>query len=87
MLTDEVLDRLDAIIEKLGGPVVPLSEQLWDTADVARYLRRSVSYVQNTLTCQPSFPKAIRLPAQGRARPLYYGGEVVDWAKRYREKN
>jgi hypothetical protein len=86
-MTDELLDRFDALIEKLGGPVVPFSDQLWDLSDVAKYLRRSSSYVQNTLTCLTSFPKAIRLPSQGRARPLYNAIEVVEWTKKFREKN
>lgn len=79
--------RIEVLLEKLEQKAVPLSEQLWDTSDVARYFKRNPQVVRETITCQPSFPKAIRLPSKGKAHPLYNAGEVVEWAKRYREKN
>ena len=64
----KILERLEAALEKLDRPVVPLSDQLWDTGDVARYFKRNPQVVRETITCQPSFPKAIRLPSKGKAR-------------------
>lgn len=87
MIENELLERFDAMLEKLGAPVVPLADQLWEPAEVARYLRRSTGFVQDTLMCLPSFPKAHRLPSRGRARPLYNAGEVVEWAKQFKEKH
>lgn len=87
-MTDaKIIERLEAALEKLDRPVVPLEDQLWDNADIANYLRRTPKVVRETLTPHPSFPKAIRLPSKGKARPLYNASEVVKWAKRFCEKN
>lgn len=86
-LLEQLIGRLDALLDQIGGPVVPLDDQLWDSADVARYLKRSVGFVQDTLTALPSFPRAYRLPSRGRARPLYNAGEVVQWVKQFKERH
>ena len=80
-------DLIEQLVERLGQPIVPLEDQLWDTSDVARYFRRSPGYVLDTLSRQASFPRAIRLPSNTKSRPLYNAGEVVCWAKRFREKH
>lgn len=72
--------KLDAILALLEQPAVPLADQLWDHSDVARYFKRNPQVVRESITCVPSFPKAIRLPSKGRAHPLYKAGEVVAWA-------
>jgi hypothetical protein len=91
----EIIDLLRAVLEKLeeriegslGPASLPPEDQLWDTVDVARYFKRNPQVARETITCQPSFPKAIRLPSSGKARPLYIAGEVITWAKNYKEKN
>jgi hypothetical protein len=70
----------DALLALFEQPAVPLADQLWDTADVARYFKRNVPVVWEWMTCVPSFPMAIRLPSKGRAHPLYKAGEVIAWA-------
>jgi hypothetical protein len=87
MADAKLIEKLEAVLAKLDVPAVPLNEQLWDTGDVAHYFKRNVQVVRETITCQPSFPKAIRLPSKGKAHPLYNAGEVIEWAKKYREKN
>ena len=72
--------KLDAILALLEQPAVPLADRLWDHGDVARYFRRNPQVVRESITCVPSFPKAIRLPSKGRAQPLYKAGEVIAWA-------
>lgn len=85
-MSEELLQRLEAVLERLNQPAVPLSEQLWDMAAVAKYFHRNVQVVRESMACLPSFPKAIRLPSKGRAHPLYNAGEVVAWAMKHREK-
>jgi hypothetical protein len=87
MTEAKLFERIETLLQKLEEKAIPLSEQLWDNADVARYFKRNPQVVRETITCQPSFPKAIRLPSKGKAHPLYNAGEVVEWAKKYREKN
>jgi hypothetical protein len=83
-----VLDKLEERIEGSAGPAtLPPEDQLWDTADVAHYFKRTAHYVREACLPLPSFPKAIRLPSAGRARPLYIAAEVVAWAKKHKEKN
>jgi hypothetical protein len=86
-MSEELLERLEAVVKRLDGPIVPLSEQLWDLAQVAHYFHRNPQVVRESMTCLPSFPKAIRLPSKGRAHPLYNAAEVIEWAKKHREKN
>lgn len=87
MSETELIERMSKLIDKLDKPIVPVEDQLWDHGDVSRYLKRNPKTVRETITCQPSFPKAIRLPSEGKAQPLYNAGEVIEWARRYKEKH
>jgi hypothetical protein len=83
-----VLNKLEERIEGSPGPAsLSPEDQLWDTTDVACYFKRNPQVTRETITCQPSFPKAIRLPSKGQARPLYIAAEVIAWAKKHKEKN
>jgi hypothetical protein len=52
----EIMARLDLILAKLEQPVVPLLNQLWGTAQIGSYLRRSTDNVRKEIVCLPSFP-------------------------------
>jgi hypothetical protein len=85
----EMIDRLaEAVAQKLGAGSVPIDLQVWNLTQVAKYLGKHVETVRETMSCLPSFPAAIRLPARGGARghALYNAGEVIKWAHSYREK-
>lgn len=82
----EKLERIEKLIEPSREPL-PLEDKLWDSEDVAHYLKRNTQVVRERIASLPSFPKAIRLPSSGRARPLYIAGEVIAWAKKQKEKN
>ncbi len=72
------------------APAVPLEHQLWTTTEVAAHVRRNVHDVRKYMACLPSFPKAIRIPGQAVKRPphpLYNAGEVIAWAKRFKDAN
>ena len=81
----DVIARLDLILAKLGAGAVPLADQLWTLADIARYLYRHVETVRESMSCFPDFPAAISLPGRGsgRGKLLYRAGEVVAWAASY----
>ena len=83
---EQIGSKLDAILALLDRPAVPIADQLWDTADVARYFKRNPQVVRESMTCLHSFPKAIRLPSKGKAHPLYKAGEVIAWAMLHKEK-
>lgn len=76
-----IIARLDLILAKLDHPVVPLSAQLWDTAHIGAYLKRSTDNVRKQIICLPSFPEPIRLPVHGKAQALYKAREVIQWAE------
>lgn len=82
----EIVARLDLILAKLAGPQVTLSEQLWDLEQISTYLHRNKQVVRQTMASLPSFPKAIRLPSEGRAQPLYKASEIIEWAASFQEK-
>jgi hypothetical protein len=76
-------EMLAALLAKLSAPApLPAAIDLWDTANIAAYLKRSADRVRSDIVCLPTFPKAIRLPVKG-ARALYKAREVIKWAESY----
>ena len=65
-------------------PTIPVSIDLWDTENVASYLKRSINRVRSDIVCLPSFPRPIRLPVQGRSQALYKAREVIAWAESHK---
>lgn len=84
----EIIARLDLVLAKLDRPAVELADQLWTLAQVADYLGRHVVTVRESMACLPTFPAPIHLPGRGvgRGKALYEAGEVIAWAKSYKEK-
>ncbi len=84
MSTEELLEKL---LERLAAPAPtpqqPISIALWDTSDIATYLKRSKDRVYRDIVCLPSFPKPIRLPVKGRAQALYKAREVIAWTEKH----
>lgn len=76
-------DLLKELLEKLGAqqPALPVAVDLWDTALVGQYLKRSVDNVRKEIVCLPDFPRPVRLPVAGRAHALYKAREVIRWAE------
>lgn len=72
----------ELIVNKLQ-PQIPVANQLWDSADIANYLRRSQQVVVDRVVCKPDFPKAIRL--EPNSRPLWEAKEVMAWALAHKE--
>jgi hypothetical protein len=85
----ELIQQMAAAVAQHLQPAIPVSVDLWDVATIARVLKRSESQVRNRLICLPDFPKAIRLPVEGggRGKPLYRANEVLEWTRRYQERN
>ena len=67
---EQIGSKLDTILALRDRPAVPITDQLWDTADVAHYFKRNAQVVHESMTSLPSFPKATRLPSKGKAHPL-----------------
>jgi hypothetical protein len=81
--TSPLLQILDDIRNTLSKrpPPLPVTIDLWDTSNVAAYLKRSVDNVRKEIIPLPSFLKPIRLPVAGRAQALYKAREVINWAE------
>lgn len=88
-ISDEDISRLaKAVADSVGkrvALVVPGSLDLWDTSDIATYLKRSANTVRTDIVVQPSFPKPIRLPGTAKPRALYIAREVVRWAESFQQ--
>lgn len=77
--------QVAAIIRGLASrPMIPLANDLWDTAHVATYLKRSPDNVRKEIVVLPSFPRPIRLPVHGKAQALWKAIEVMRWAESYK---
>jgi len=74
-----------AVLLKQLVDVRTLDARLWDTADVAAYLKLNPAHVRRSILARPDFPKAIDLPGSG-AEPIkrYRPDDVRDWAEKYR---
>ena len=75
---------VSAIAEALRPSPAPVDRQLWDSLDVARYLRRSQQVTVERIVCLPDFPSGIRIGGNGR--PLWKAAEVMQWAESQTEK-
>lgn len=85
----DLITQLAAAFAKQVRPAIPLDIDLWDIATIAAFFKRSEAQVRERMACLPDFPKAIRLPSStgARGQALYPAREVIDWAKKYRDKN
>lgn len=87
-MSEELLQRLTNVLEKLGAGSVPISVDLWDADMIAAYLKRSSRQVMSRYAPLPDFPRAIRLPSTtgGCGQPLWKATDVIAWAEKYQEK-
>lgn len=85
------MSELEALAKKIADqvrPAVPIDVALWDTSDIAGYLRRSTSVVREHIVCLPTFPRPIRIPGRGdgRGQPLWKAKEVIAWTEAHRDE-
>jgi hypothetical protein len=72
----QVVERLDRIEST--------QPELWDTKRVAQFFNRSPDRTRREILIQPTFPKAVRIEADGRkAHPQWWSNEVRAWAKKH----
>lgn len=85
---DSVQQIADAVCEAVAKRVtqaIPGSLDLWDTSDIASYLKRSADTVRREIATQAHFPKPVRLPGAGQSHALYIAREVIRWAESHQE--
>ena len=78
------LELLANLIAERLPPPIPLSIQLWDGDQVARYLQMDARYVKEKLLVLPTAPAAIRI--NGKSNPKYKAMQIVAWAEAFQEK-
>ena len=89
--TNEILNKLDqliaAVLNTKKATVIDSKLALWNTSDVADYLKVSYKYASEYIVTHHTFPSAIRVPTKnGRnGHPRWYAMEVTSWASKYRE--
>ncbi|WP_430233918.1 hypothetical protein [Nitrosomonas communis] len=76
---------IDSIVQSLAAMAsnaIPLDKRLWGAEECAEYFRIQKRTFQEHYAPQPSFPKAIKIQRgdEGKSRPLYIAGEVIEWA-------
>lgn len=87
--TGDIIAQLVAALAELNKPVIPIDIALWDIKMIALYLSRSEAVVREHIVCLRDFPKAIRPPSARtkKGHPLYEATEVIDWARKYKDRN
>ena len=88
---DLAIDLLRKILKEVEArpasvSAIPVAVDLWDTATIAAYLKRTPSFVRETILPAPNFPAPIRLPSDGRTRALYKARDVISWAEKQHER-
>lgn len=81
----QIADAVCNAVAKRVTQSIPGSLDLWDTKDIASYLKRSVSTIRSDVVAQPSFPKPVRLPGEGQSHALYIAREVIRWAEGFQQ--
>ncbi len=78
--TEEVTELLKRALE-----LKTLDSRLWDTADVAAFLKLNTAHVRRHILTRGDFPPALSLPGSGK-EPItrYRPGDVRDWAELHR---
>ena len=82
------LDELiAAVLNSKITAKVGLEATLWNTTDVANYLKVSYRYASEYIVTHHTFPNALRFPTQNRTKghPRWYAAEVIAWAAKYQE--
>ncbi len=89
--TDTIADKLDqliaAVLDTKMTPSISLDITLWNTSDVANYLKVSYRYTSEYVVTHHTFPNALRLPNKNdrKGHPRWYAAEVIAWAAHYQE--
>lgn len=78
------IDEIAELLLRIAD-VKTLDARLWDTADVAAYLKLSAPHVRRHILTRSDFPAAADLPGAGdepikRFRPV----DVRDWSEKFR---
>lgn len=81
------IDQLAAAIASHMSRRIPLAVDLWSHAEIAAYLKVEPRQVGDRYVLLPGFPRAIRLPSQGRGRghPRYKAAEIIAWVEKYKD--
>lgn len=80
---------ISAVCDKIEQRI-PLDVDLWDIDLIAQFLKRNPASVRMRVVTLDTFPKAIRLPSvagKATSHPLYKASEVIEWTKKYKDKN
>lgn len=77
-------EEVQSLVREVVG-VQGMNGRLWDTADVAVFLKLNPDYVRAHILTRSDFPGAIDLPGKGK-EPIrrYRPGDVRDWSEKYR---
>lgn len=82
----KLLYRLaDAVSARISK--IPLSVDLWSSAEIGFYLKLSPRVITERYAPLPDFPKAIRLPSSsgGHGHPRWRARDIIAWAGKYQD--
>lgn len=87
LISAKLDELIAAVLNSKITAKVGLEATLWNTTDVANYLKVSYRYASEYVVTHHTFPNALRLPTQNQTKghPRWYAAEVIAWAARYKE--
>lgn len=89
---EDIIARLEqliaAILDTKTKTPISLDVALWNTSDVAEYLKISYRYASEYIVTHHTFPNALRLPnkKEKKGHPRWYAIEVIKWVAGYKER-
>ncbi len=83
-MTEATIEQVTNLLRQVVGAQA-LDARLWDTSDVATYLKLNPDHVRRHILTRGDFPGPVDLPGSG-SEPIrrYRPGDVRDWSERFR---
>ncbi len=82
-----LLPRLDQLINTLSAPKIAADAQLWTLKDIAAWMNLSVATVYNSVITRADFPVPLQPCDSISAQKRWFTKEIMEWAKKNRNKN
>lgn len=87
LLSSKLDQLIAAVLDSKISPKISLEITLWETKDVACYLKASYRYTSEFIVTHHTFPNAVRLPTKNKTKghPRWYASEVIEWVAKHQD--
>jgi hypothetical protein len=76
-----LLEKMDAVLDELRKPPLPLEHALWSSDQIAAWLGLSKQTVEVRVVTRKDFPAALRPVETKQAQRRWFASDVMKWAR------